>query len=313
MAADLSRARIAILGCGAVGTALASDLVRRSRHLGRVPFGGELVLWSRSRASVRRCRNLLAKVAPKRGVPVESASGLEAAIAGANIALLCVSDDALVATTLAAGRAVSRGEKPVFLVSSGLQPLEPLRAGLHRGISLGRFHPLTPVLRGANLGPSMLHFGIEGDARAQRAASSLLRHWRARAVWLVPGKSVAYHAAASLLGGGVVALFSLAEELMAPAVRSGSDLRQSLMWFADENLFNVLDVGPRRALTGPLARGSEAVVRAQLRALGCVPHARAAYVALGEVMLDLAHARRSIDTATARRLRRMLRARPGKR
>jgi predicted short-subunit dehydrogenase-like oxidoreductase (DUF2520 family) len=260
---------------------------------------------------------LLAELAPQRGVPVEFARNLETAVSGADIAILCVSDDALASTTLAAGRAVAaRGEKPVFLVCSGLQPLEPLRARLQRGISLGRLHPLAPVLRWSSKHTETLQcdpFGLEGDPRAQRAARSLLRHWDGSAVRLVPGKSVAYHAGASLLGGGVVALFALAEELMAPAVRSRSELREALEWFAKENLRNVGVLGPRQALTGPLARGSEAVVRAQLRALGRVPHARGSYAALGEVMLDLARERGSIDAATARGLRRVLRARSRKR
>lgn len=270
------------------------------------------MLWSRSQTSVRRCRGLLAELAPRRGVSVEFARSLDAAVRGADIAVLCVSDGALVATTLAAGRSVAaRGEKPVFLVSSGLEPLAPLRARLHRGIALGRLHPLAPVLRWSSKHAVTLQcgpFGIEGDPRAQRAARSLLRHWRGSAVRLVPGKSIAYHAGASLLGGGVVALFALAEELMAPAVRSRRELREALEWFASENLWNVLQLGSRTALTGPLSRGSEAVVRAQLRTLERVPHARESYAALGEVMLDLARARRSIDAATALRLRRVLRA-----
>lgn len=95
---------------------------------------------------------------------------------------------------------------------------------------------------------------------------------------------------------------------MAPAVRSRRALRDALEWFASENVTNA-SREPRRALTGPLARGAADTVRGHLRAMGRVPHARAAYVALGDVMLSLAHARGSLDAAAERRLRKLLRGR----
>ncbi len=312
MAADLSRARVAILGCGAVGTAFARELVDRKRFSGRVPFRGELVLWSRSRASVRRCLAALAAMSPRSADRVAVAPGLQSAVLGADVVLVCVTDRALAETTLRAARvAVQQRQAPVFLVSSGYQPLAPLRARLDRRIALGRLHPLKPVLPWSKVHGVTRLWGataVEGDLRARRAAHALLRHYAGVALELRPGQSVAYHAGASLLGGGIVALSALAEDLMSSAVRSPRRLHAALWKFASNNIDNCLHRTPALALTGPLARGAEATVRGHLRAMGRRPRARAAYAVLGEVMLDLARARGSLDAASERRLRQLLRS-----
>jgi predicted short-subunit dehydrogenase-like oxidoreductase (DUF2520 family) len=104
----------------------------------------------------------------------------------------------------------------------------------------------------------------------------------------------------------VVALLAIADELMAPAVRSRAKLRLGLTHFCIENAWNTYDLGPVRALTGPLGRGDESTVREHLRAVRRVRWGTEAYRTLGQVMLDLARKRGSIDVPTERRLRALL-------
>jgi predicted short-subunit dehydrogenase-like oxidoreductase (DUF2520 family) len=247
---------------------------------------------------------------PRSASRIRGAANLAEAVEDADVVLVCVSDEALGSVVGALARAVQgRRRKPVVLVTSGYRDLGELRRRIGRGVALGRFHPLTPVFAGS-LGFVRGTFGVEGDARARRVARALLPHWDAKALELRPGRADRYHAGAALLGGGTVALFSLAEACMAPAVRSRrSDLRLVLGRFATDNVHHSASRGAVRALTGPLARGSESVARGHLRALRAVPEALAAYRALGVTMLALARARGSIDAPTERRLRRLLSAR----
>jgi len=304
VAARRSSARVAILGCGAVGRALASELADPNPAFGREPFEGELVLWSRTGARARRA---LAECHPESLGRVRAAPSLAAAVQDADVVLLCVADSALATVLRAAARAraAARGTA-VWLVTSGSQELAPLRARVPRGSALGRLHPLVPVPE-YSMGLLFDFFGIEGDARALRAARALVRCWNGNTLALRGGHAARYHAGAALLGGGLIALYAMAEELMAPAVRSRRALRKALEQYVNSNTSNAEVLGPSRALTGPLARGAEATVRAHLRALGSVRHARAAYRALGEVMLDLARRRGSLDASAERRLRRLLR------
>ena len=114
------------------------------------------------------------------------------------------------------------------------------------------------------------------------------------ALRLRPGAAPAYHAAASLLGGGLVALFDQAERVMRPALRSPGAMRTALADFGETVLWGLENLGPAKALTGALSRGSEPIVRGHLAALEREPGALALYCLLGERMLALAHARGSL-------------------
>src|SRR6185503_7136386 len=79
--------------------------------------------------------------------------------------------------------------------------------------------------------------------------------------------------------------------------------------FAEATLANTRVLGPKEALTGAVARGSESLVRGHLAALRRVPAALELYRVLGETMLELAEARGSVDARRARGLRAVLRGR----
>lgn len=299
---------MAILGCGNVGRALARALAGVGGWRKFVSFRGDVVVWSRSRRSTRKCLEEVAGWSPRPARrPVHAGGSLEEAVTEADVVLLCVAESALPDVIRATVRATSRQRrKPVLLVASGFQALAPLRRSLAPGVALGRLHPLAPFPEDGLI-ISRTHFAIEGDPRAVRTARLVMGWLDGRELELRPGNTARYHAGAALFGGGLVALFALAEAVMAPAVRSREALRRALYSFAGANAVHATGPGgPRRALTGPLARGSEATVRLHLRELRAVPEARAAYRQLGRTMLALARARGSIDAATERRLRRLL-------
>ncbi len=202
-------------------------------------------------------------------------------------------------------------------MTSGYQPLERLSPLRRVGHPVGRLHPLSPIPPGTGRTATDavlfdVAYGIEGDGRAARAARSLieLELLRGNSFSLVgrPSALRAYHAGASLLSGGLVALFHLAEQVMAGSVRRPGQLRAALAQLAWDTLFNVEQDGPALALTGALARGSDELVRGHLRALQRAPRALEAYRVLGVTMLELARSRGSIDASTQRRLARLLRA-----
>jgi predicted short-subunit dehydrogenase-like oxidoreductase (DUF2520 family) len=256
------------------------------------------MVWSRSRASIRRC------IAPA-GRRARAAASLAELVRWAQILMVCVSDAAIEGCLREASRARGNSRDPlVVLVTSGSADLFRLRRVCAKEIALGRFHPLAPVPeRSAGLYGAA--FGIEGDRRARQCAQGLLARWDGLSLELRPGRSARYHAGAALLGGGLISLWALAERTMGPAVRSRAALRNGLRSFVGLINVHAQLLGPADALTGPVARGSVAVVRRHLRALD--PDARRAYRALGPVMLGLARHRGSLDARTARELSRLFR------
>lgn len=287
---------IAILGLGAVGTALAQGLAAG---------GAELRLWSRTPAARRRALRSLPRAQRARAQLLASAPE---AVAGARVVLLCVSEPALeeLLAELGAGLRSLQGPR-VFLTVSGVAALGPLSRRLPKRTLLGRFHPLCPVLaRGAPTSFLGMPFALEGPPAARRAGRDLCRRLGGTPLELTGTDPEGYHAGAALLGGGLVALQALALLAMARAVRSPPQLRRALRAYAVRNADNVARLGPARALTGPIARGAEENVRRNLRALARVPQGREAYRVLGLTMSALAQRGHAIEPARRARILRLL-------
>lgn len=166
-----------------------------------------------------------------------------------------------------AARAVPIGG--VVLHASGATDESPLRP--HR--PAGSLHPLM-TFPGADVGlPSReppLPAAVAGDPDAITAATQL-----AQAMGFfpfpVPGDRRLYHAAAVMAGNQVTALLGLAAEILAAAGVPRELAPGLLAPLAQSSLANAARLGPARALTGPVARGDEAVLTAHADALTSLP------------------------------------------
>jgi predicted short-subunit dehydrogenase-like oxidoreductase (DUF2520 family) len=166
---------------------------------------------------------------------------------GAEVVLLCVPDDRIAE---AAG-AVPPG--PLLGHCSGATGLDVL-AG-REGFSL---HPLMSVPHGSPPGV-LAGAGAAIDATSPRAlhvAETLARALRMSSVRVAPEDRVAYHAAAAMAANFLIALEAAAERLAATAGVGRAQLAPLVLATARQ----WAELGPQEALTGPIARGDEAVV-----------------------------------------------------
>jgi len=172
--------------------------------------------------------------------------------AGADAVLLCVPDGEInrAAAHVAPGRMVGHCSG-----ATGLDPLAP-----HEAFSL---HPLMTVTaagaRFAGAGAA-----IAGSTpRALRLASRLARDLQMTAVEVAEHDRAAYHAAASIASNFLITLEAAAERI---ACTTGID-RELLAPLVRATLENWAELGPQRALTGPVARGDEATIARQRTAV----------------------------------------------
>ncbi len=295
---DVAGLPVAILGCGAVGSALAVDLA----GAGAVP-----VLWSRT---AQRAEELAGRISGARCV-----SEPEEALSEAALTLLCVSDQALAGL---ANRLATKLETPdpehACLHTNGARGLGVLESIATRGFGTGKVHPLIalppPDPQGADSGPTLGRFrgawiATLGQGSGKAWARRIARVLGAQELALVDDgddSSLRLHAAAALLSGGFVALYDLALEAAEKASVAGeaSSADAALMTLLASSVSNLARQGTRAALTGPVARGAEDVVAAHLATLS--GDAREAYRVLGRRMLALALVRGSVDDETATRL-----------
>jgi predicted short-subunit dehydrogenase-like oxidoreductase (DUF2520 family) len=279
--ASLAGLRLALIGAGAVGTAFAEELAR---------CGAEIVIGSRD---PERAAALAARI----GGRATGASDRALALAGVDGVLLCVVDDALAACAgdLAAAAPATEAPPPI-LHTSGWHGTEPLAALAERGHALGRLHPLLALPPGDVERPLRGGwFATGGDAPACALARRLVAALGAHELPLAAGPDAAhrYHAGASLLAGGAVALFDLALEVLGPAVASDAAARGGLAALLHSVARNVESLGAEQALTGAVARGSADLVRGHLAALD--DEAAAVYRRLARRMLALAARRGTLD------------------
>jgi predicted short-subunit dehydrogenase-like oxidoreductase (DUF2520 family) len=172
--------------------------------------------------------------------------------AGADAVLLCVPDHEITA----AADLIAPG--PLVGHCSGATTLEAL--GPHEAFSL---HPLMTVA-----GPGTTFEGAGaaiagGTPRALDFARRLADALGMRAVEIAEADRVAYHAAASIASNFLITLEAAAERV----AHSAGMERELLVPLVRATVENWATLGPKPALTGPVARGDRATVAAQRAAV----------------------------------------------
>lgn len=217
--------RIAIVGAGALGTALAAAL-----------------------DAVAAALEGVGEPTPRPRLSVSGPFGRGADPTGADVVLLCVPDREIAT----AAAAITPG--PFVGHCSGATGLEPLHP--HEAFSL---HPLmTVTASGADFAGATAAIDAVSD-RALAVAATLAQRLGMRTVRIRAEDRVAYHTAACLASNFLVTLEAAAQRLGETA---GLD-REALLPLVRATVENWGALGPERALTGPIARGDQRTVSRQ--------------------------------------------------
>ncbi|HYH60017.1 MAG TPA: Rossmann-like and DUF2520 domain-containing protein [Thermoleophilaceae bacterium] len=177
--------------------------------------------------------------------------------------LLCVPDSEITA----AAETVA-GEAPLVGHTSGATPLGALRPAARGGAHVFGLHPLQTFAHGA--APDLRGVGcaIAGStAEALEAARTIAKSLGMVAFELPDHKRAAYHAAASVASNFLVTLQAMAEEVARDAGLEPPEARRLLAPLVRTTVENWVELGPKAALTGPVARGDDHTVSTQRRAI----------------------------------------------
>jgi predicted short-subunit dehydrogenase-like oxidoreductase (DUF2520 family) len=281
-----------VIGAGRAGIGVARLLAKASVPIGQVVTRAPAAAY----AAVQRIGD---------GTP-----GIDATttLTEGSITLLAVPDRAVakVAASLADGPLANGA---VALHLSGALPgaaLAPLR---RRGVAVGSMHPLASFADRDRPPESLegITFDLDGDLAARAAARDLVRRLGARAIEIGEGGKTLFHAAASLVSNGLVALFDVAQQI---AERGGAPPmggRIALAELARSTLENIAHLGAPHALTGPIERGEAETVASHLAALrSSAPDLLADYRTFARATLASALRKGSLDDAQADALARLL-------
>jgi predicted short-subunit dehydrogenase-like oxidoreductase (DUF2520 family) len=283
------RPRIGIVGAGHVGMALGAAIDR----------AGWPVVAVASRDAGRRAR-FVARVPG--ALAVADAHDLPDTV---DLVLLSVPDDAV--TDVAAGLRIRDGQGIAH--TSGALPASVLAGARTRGASVASFHPLVPFAdaeRASGALPGAV-IAIEGDATLVALLRELAVDLGAAPIVVSAAGKAAYHAAAVLAAGGLIALLDTIAELGKAAGLSEPAAVATYLPLIERGLVNAQAMGVAAALTGPYVRGDTETVRLHLDTLDrLAPSARDIYLAAARRQVEIARAAGRLDEHRAAELRRLL-------
>ncbi len=212
-------------------------------------------------------------------------------LAEAPVFLVTVSDAALHDVTLSLAEQVDRWRGKIVLHtcgSVGVEVLEPLR---RRGAAVGALHPFQTI-PSARVGVRNLRGGfwaVEGDLPARKIAREWVKALEGKSFKVRPSQRTLYHLSAFLVCPTVVTLMDGSRRLLRRSGVPARIVRPMLGQFVGETVRNFVELGGRKALSGPAVRGDWVTIRRHLRALRrAAPELVPAYRALLRIMLQLA-------------------------
>ncbi len=261
----------AIVGAGHVGTVLTIALRR----------AGWPVTMVVSRDARRRAR-LLADLHghdTRRGARLTAVPDVVGIGSDIELVLLTVPDDVVVEVAAGVPAIAGRG----IAHTSGVHPAEALRPVVDAAMSVGSVHPLvafadTDRALAALAGAAM---AVDGDRALLPVLGRLVGSLDGRAIPLATGAKAAWHAAATLSAGGLVALLDVIEELAGVAGLDHATTHEVFQPLMRQSMANAADLGTRDALTGPVVRGDRGTIAAHLALMADrAPGAQLVYRAL---------------------------------
>jgi predicted short-subunit dehydrogenase-like oxidoreductase (DUF2520 family) len=263
--------RIAIVGAGRLGGALAMALHKAGNTIREIVHSGR-------RAAARKASRL-ARLCHAR------ASAPQAARLDADVVWFCVPDRAIAATAKQlAARTDWRGK--VVFHASGALTSDELNVLRRCGASVAALHPFMTFVAQSQPALTGVPFAIEGDARALRVARTIVRSLGGKSFLIVKSKKAAYHAWGAFTSPLLIALLVTAEEVARAAGFSAASARRRALPILRQTLDNYARLGPAGAFSGPIIRGDAATLQKHLATLRHLPRARAVYLALARMAVE---------------------------
>lgn len=289
----MKRDKIAIIGAGRVGTALAVSLHQRG-----YPVVG---VASRTLASAKRCGELT-------GCTLITTSPSEAAQPGSTI-FITTPDGVIgkVCQEVAQGGAFKKGDLVVH-ASGSLDSGELISAREKEALTLS-MHPVQSFtdLQSAIENLPGSYFGLEGEEEAIERGKELVAHLDGRAVVIAKGGKALYHAAACVASNYLISLVHLSLKLYEKAGIPKEEGSKMLLPLIDGTTANAARLGIPSALTGPIDRGDAEILRHQLSAIrDKAPEVLRTFTELAAYTLEVAEGKGTLTAERTEELRELL-------
>ena len=265
------KVRIAIVGAGNLGTALAVSL----RGAGYVI---ESVIPGRTRSSLQRGKALAREVGARLRTDLQGSS--------AAVVWFCVPDSKIMNAAAAYARHLPIREGLVALHSSGALTSDELESFRHKGAAVASAHPLMTFVRDSWPSLAGVPFAVEGDAPAIRLVRRIVTDLGGAYYPIRKKDKAAYHAWGAFASPLLTSLLVTSERVAELAGVDRKSARRRMIPILLQTLANYASLGAAGAFSGPIVRGDVETVRKHLEVLRRTPTSRNAYTALARAALE---------------------------
>jgi predicted short-subunit dehydrogenase-like oxidoreductase (DUF2520 family) len=285
--------RVAIIGCGIVGTAIGKLLARAG-----YPITG---VTTRTLETAKEAGRVIG-AGRFSDTPWDISKG-------AQVVFITTPDDAIASTceAIASHKGLTTGA--VVMHCSGALASGVLSAARRCGAVVASLHPLqsfASVDQAERLVPGSF-CAVEGDDEALPVVRKLVKDLGGILMEMTPEGKTLYHAAAVVASNYLVTLMHLALELNRMAGVASSQAFEALQPLIKGTLSNIDARGIPEALTGPIARGDVETVMGHLEAMRQqAPKLLALYRILGLYTVGLATEKGTLGKDRAERLMALL-------
>jgi predicted short-subunit dehydrogenase-like oxidoreductase (DUF2520 family) len=267
--AEAHRPRIAIVGGGKLGAALAISLRGAGYSI------SEIV--SRAREGSRRKAKALAR---RVGA---GAATFQTAVLRADLVWFCVPDGEI--EKCARSLAARDWEGKIAVHSSGAMTSDKLRVLRNRGARVASAHPMMTFVEGITPALKGVGFAIEGDQLAVQTISKIVRRLGGESFPIAAKDKALYHAWGTFLSPLLTALLAAGEQVAQSAGVASNRARRWMLPILRQTIENYARQGGAHGFSGPIIRGDTATIRKHLEVLRKLPPAREVYVALARSAL----------------------------
>jgi predicted short-subunit dehydrogenase-like oxidoreductase (DUF2520 family) len=263
-----------VIGCGSVGKTLSRLWTRHG------VFRVQSVL-NRSLESGARAVQFVGA-----GRAVDDYARLDPA----DLVMIATSDEAIETCCRRLCESGVLAEGVIVFHTSGSLPSTLLEPAKSQGALVASLHPVKSFADPARAAETFAgtFCALEGDPQACDAIREALRPCGATTFPVDPEFKTIYHAATVVTSNYLVALMEVALRCFEKAGIDRATALEVIEPIATGTASNLFELGPVRALTGPIARGEPSVIERQAKALGQWDASiQAVYKNLGQIALDL--------------------------
>jgi predicted short-subunit dehydrogenase-like oxidoreductase (DUF2520 family) len=184
--------------------------------------------------------------------------------------------------------------KPYVFHTSGSLSSEILSSLKEKGCKIASLHPLVSISE-AKIGKARFagsYFCLEGDEEAVSVGKAIVKDLQGVAFSINTKNKPLYHASAVMACGHLVALFSIAIDMLSQCGLSAENSKKVLLPLVKSSVENLQIQTLKNSLTGTFARGDVEILQKHIKSISenLPPEILDIYLKLGEKSLKLSKA-----------------------